>query len=527
MGSVYFGEEHDAFRKTVRDFMEKEVAPKADDWERDRRIPREIFRRMGDLGFLGIIYPESYGGSGADLFFAVAFLEELARSRMGGFCAAVSVQQFMATRHIFQNGSEALKRRYLKGSIEGRLVGALAITEPDAGSDVANLRTTAVREGGFFRLNGSKTFITNGGSGDFITVAARTGGPGDAGISLLVVDADLPGVHVARKLDKMGWHASDTAELVFEEALVPAENLVGEENTGFYQIMEAFPLERLCAAAIGVGGGRLALDLTWRYLAERTAFGKPLHRYQALTHPLAGLEAELEAARQLAYHAAWLMEQGENALMASVQAKLFATELGKRIADQCLQCFGGFGFMEEYPLARFYRDARAGTIAGGTSEIMREIIARLFVAEASEGRGNPEKREPRPRSSPPPPPAKATSVVPPLPQDPPPSPGEPTVEAVARAFPARFRPEHAEGWKAVFHYKLKGAAKPEWTVAIEDGRCTMEEGLRGEATCVVEMKEATFLGIQTGKANPQTAFMMGKVKVSSLSEMMKFLKAFG
>ena len=386
MRSIYVREEHDAFRAEVRRFVAAEVAPHAAEWEAARRIPRQVFERMGELGFLGILTPEAYGGSGADIFFAVAFLEELPRSMMGGFCAAVSVQQFMATPHILRHGSEELKRRYVAASAEGRKIGALAITEPDTGSDVAAIRTTAVRDGGGYVVNGAKTFITNGADGDFYTLAVRTGPAGAGGVSLLVVDAETPGV-TRRRLDKLGWHASDTAEVVFENVRVPADRRIGEENRGFPMIMESFQLERLSAAAISTGSAQLALELTLGYMASRSVFDRPLTRYQALRHRLADLQAELEAARQLTYHAAWLLQQGERGVREVSMAKLVATELGKRVADECLQMHGGYGFMEEYPVARLYRDARAATITAGTSEIMREIIARLTIDDPERGEG--------------------------------------------------------------------------------------------------------------------------------------------
>ena len=525
MRSIYFTDDHDAFRRTVRRFITEAVAPHAADWERERRIPREIFRRMGDLGFLGILYPEAYGGTGADIFYAVAFLEELPRSLMGGFCAAVSVQQFMAVRHIFESGSEDLKQRYLVPSIEGRKVGALAISEPDTGSDVASIRTSARLEGDHFVVNGAKTFITNGAEGDFFTLAVRTGKleDGAAGISLLVVDADTPGVKVARRLDKMGWHCSDTAELAFEDVRVPTSNLVGELNSGFYQIMDAFALERLCGASIAVGSADIAIDVTRRYMTERKAFGRALNRFQALTHGLADLAAEVEAARQLTYHAAWLAGQGDKAVLESSMAKLVASELGKRVADECLQMFGGYGFMEEYPLARFYRDARAATIAAGTSEIMREIISRLMwedsrMTEQERTSAGPETPACEPRA--PQPETAATAAGPDASSIP------HTVDGLIGSLPVRIRPDKAEGWQAVFHYKIKGAEKPEWTIFIDGADCRVEEGLAGTPTCTVEMKEATYIGIETGTVNPQAAYMMGKVKVSRLAEMMRFIKTF-
>jgi len=517
MGSIYFTEEHDAFRREVRRFVTREVTPHAAEWEAAGRIPRETFVRMGELGFLGITAPEDLGGTGADVFYAVAFLEELPRSLMGGFCAAVSVQQFMATPHIERSGSETLKRRYVAPSIEGRKVGALAITEPDTGSDVASIRTRAVREGDgrSFVVSGSKTFITNGARGDFYTTAVRTGpDPGAAGISLLVIDADTPGVKVANRLAKLGWHSSDTAEIVFDNARVPAENLIGEEGGGFYQIMESFALERLCAAVIAVGSADVALEETLSYMSERKAFGKPLNRFQALRHRLADIAAELEAARQLAYHTAWLMGRGERAIRESAMAKLVCTELGKRIADECLQFFGGYGFMEEYPVARFYRDARGGTITAGTSEIMREIIARVTIDEFTPAPVQEIAKE-RPSARP-----TAGDQVDEGPA------GPVSLEELMRSFAGRVRPKKIDGWHGVFHFTFDGADKPEWTLQVHDGQCRVDEGHDGNADCTLETKEKTFVGIQTGTVNPEAAFMMGKIKVTNLPLMIRFVQAF-
>jgi len=385
MRSVYFTDEHEQFRQQVRKFLAQEVAPHATEWESAGRIPREIFSRMGELGLLGITAPEAVGGAAQNIFFGVAFLEELPRSMMGGFCAAVSVQQFMATPHILRHGSEELVQRYVVPSVAGRRVGALAITEPDTGSDVASIRTTAVLDGDSWVVNGSKTFITNGADGDFFTLAVRTEETsGPQGISLLAVDAGTPGVS-SKRLAKLGWLSSDTAEIVFEDARVPTSHLIGRRGKGFALIMEAFALERLAAAAIAVGCADVALETTLGYMASRNVFGESLDRLQALRHRLADLAAELEAARQLTYHTAWLLEQGKPVARESSMAKLVTTELGKRVADACLQLHGGYGFMEEYAVARFYRDAPAATITAGTSEIMREIIARFMFDGTDRG----------------------------------------------------------------------------------------------------------------------------------------------
>ncbi|MBP7677475.1 MAG: acyl-CoA dehydrogenase family protein, partial [Thermoanaerobaculia bacterium] len=379
MTSIYFGEEHESFRRAVRQFLEGEVAPRAREWEEARRIPRDVFRRMGDLGFLGILAPGELGGADGSIYHAIALLEELPRSRMGGFVAAVSVQQFIATGAIALHGSEEQKRRWIAPSVAGTKVGAIAISEPDTGSDVAAIRTTARRDGDSWVIDGAKTWITNGVEGDFVVVACRTAADaGAGGISLVVVEADTPGFSRSR-LRKMGWHCSDTAELTFENVRVPIGNLVGAENEGFFLILETFVLERLVTAATSVGSARLALEETRKYVLSREAFGRPIGKFQAIRHRLADLHAELEAAAQLVYHAAWLHEQGGNPVAEACMAKLLATELSKRTADECLQFFGGYGTVEEYPMERFFRDARFGTIVAGTSEIMREVIAKSVV----------------------------------------------------------------------------------------------------------------------------------------------------
>jgi len=321
---------------------------------------------------------------------------------------------------------------------------------------------------------------------------------------------------VSRRLRKMGWHSSDSAELVFEEVRVPASRLIGGEDAGFSLILDAFPLERLCAAAIAVGSADLALEIGQRYMAGRTAFGRPIGRFQALRHRVADIAAEIEAARRLTHHCAWLIERGEPAVKESSMAKLLATELGKRAADECLQFHGGYGYMEEYPVARLFRDARAATLAAGTSEIMREIISRILLEEM------PADPTPRPPPEPPRSPEGGAGG---------PRPGPPaeiprTVEALMRSLPSRLRPEKAEGWAGTLHFTIRDAARPEWTVAVAGGRCTVSEGLLGEPTCAIAMREKTYLGIADGTVNPQVAFMTGKVKVSHLGEMTRFLKAF-
>ena len=521
MKAVYFTEEHALFRQTVREFMESEVAPHADAWEAERRIPREIWRKMGEMGFLGIIHPEAYGGTAADLFYGIVFLEEICRSRMGGFVAAVGVQEFIATGAIWHRGTHEQKERWLRPSITGEAIGAICVSEPDAGSDVAAMRTTAVRDGDEWVINGAKTWITNGVYADFHVVACKTDREAGArGISLIVVETDRPGI-TATKLNKMGWHCSDTAEIAYENVRVPVGNLVGEENAGFKYIMETFAIERLVTAAMSLGAADVVFEDTLKYMGEREAFGRPISKFQALRHRLADLFTEVLACKQLIYHTAWLHEQGLPAVKESSMAKLLATELQKKVVDECLQFFGGFGYVEEYPLARFYRDARVGTIVAGTSEIMREIIAKAeidgvdfkFKPKAPEAGAAPAPAAP---ASPGAHGGGATAVL------------EKPASIAARfeGLPARLRPERVEGWTTTVHFAFPDAATPEWTVAIADGACTVTPGLHGTPACTVSTSEATYLALEDGTESPEMAYMMGKIKVSDPAVVMRFLKAF-
>ncbi|MES2519758.1 MAG: acyl-CoA dehydrogenase family protein [Bacteroidota bacterium] len=383
MPSQYFNPDHQLFRQSIRQFIEKEVVPNAETWESERQIPKSIFKRMGDLGYLGINFLEEYGGINADLWFSVVFLEELARCTMGGFSTSVSVHQYMAINHIAKAGSTFLKEKYLALAIAGEKIASLGITEPNAGSDVSAILTTAVRDGDDYLINGSKTFITNGTYGDFITLACKTNpSAGTNGVSLIVVDLTAEGVS-RTKLNKMGWHSSDTAEVHFDNVRVPTSHLIGQENAGFYYLMESLQLERLVAAVMAVSGAELSLELTIQYLHEREAFGRPIAKYQAIRHKIAEMATEVDIAREYVYSTCWKFTQGEVIVKECSMAKLFTSELAKRVADGCLQFFGGFGYIEDYPICRIYRDARVGTIAGGTSEIMKEIIGKIVVDGAA------------------------------------------------------------------------------------------------------------------------------------------------
>jgi acyl-CoA dehydrogenase len=377
-------DEHELLRRTVRAFVQKEVAPQVDAWEAAGRIPREFWRRLGELGLLGLEFPTEYGGAGGDFLSSVVLGEEMARCRSGGVAFSVLVHTDMSSPWLTRYGTDAQKRRYLPRIVSGETVCALGITEPGTGSDMAGIATRAVRDGDTYRLTGSKIFITNGVYGDLYFVAARTGpGAADrrhAGISMFLVERGTPGFTVSRKLDKMGMRASDTAELALEDCPVPAENLLGEEGRGFHQLAAGLQRERIMAAVLALSGAAQALEDTLAYVRERHAFGEPLAARQALRHRLADMATEIEAARHLVYHAATLYTAGRDCVTEVSMAMLFATEVANRVAYQAVQLHGGYGYMSEFPVERFFRDVRLWTIASGTSEIMREIVAKRLLA---------------------------------------------------------------------------------------------------------------------------------------------------
>jgi acyl-CoA dehydrogenase len=378
-----FTDEHEMLRRTVRAFVEKEVTPHVDAWEEAGRIPREFWRRLGDLGLLGLEFPPEYGGGGADFLSSVVLGEEMARCRSGGVAFSVLVHTDMSSPWLTRYGTDAQKRAYLPGIARGETVCALGITEPGTGSDMAAIETRAVRDGDRYRLTGSKIFITNGVYGDLYFVAARTGAGSaerrHAGVSMFLVERGLPGFTVSRKLDKMGMRASDTAELSFQDCPVPAANLLGEEGRGFHQLAAGLQRERIMAAVLALSGATQALEDTLAYLRERQAFGGPLGGKQALRHRVADMATEIQAARHLLYHAAARYAAGEECVTEVSMAKLFATEVANRVAYQAVQLHGGYGYMREFPVERFFRDVRLWTIASGTSEIMREIIAKRLL----------------------------------------------------------------------------------------------------------------------------------------------------
>ncbi len=372
--SPYFTEEHDIFRSSLRDFIDAEVKEQSLHWERDKAIPRSIWAKMGEMGYLGICHDQAYGGLEADMFSQVIFNEELSRSLNSGFAISVAVHVYMATNHISNAGNDFQKKKYLAPAINGDMIACLGMSEPQAGSDVRGMNTIAKVDGDNYVVNGSKIFITNGYYADYMTLCCKM----DEGISLLIVDMDSPGI-TKSKLDKIGWHSSDTAEVFFEDVIVPRENLIGEAGKGFYYLSESLQMERLVLAMNSVGLMDGVWELTIDYMNDRKAFGKSISQMQALRHRMTDIKSELEAIRQLIYNTAWRLEQGQMAVEACSMCKLLSANLHTRFVDECLQMFGGYGFMEEYPIAQVYRDARCAPIIGGTSEIMREIIAKTAI----------------------------------------------------------------------------------------------------------------------------------------------------
>ena len=379
---MYFREEHDLFRQTVRRLVQEEIVPHVDEWEESGEIPRALFRRMGQLGFLGVEFEPEYGGGGADLWMSVVLAEELARCRSGGVAFSVIVHTDMSSPWLASLGTDKQKRRYLPDIVSGEKVCALAITEPGAGSDMAAYTTTARRDGGDWVISGAKSFITNGVYGDLYFVAARTRDDGHAHrrLSQFLVERGTPGLTVSKKIEKTGMWASDTAELVLDRVRVPSDSLLGEEGRGFYQLAEGLQRERLMAAVLSVSAADQALEDSLAYLRQREAFGRQLAEFQALRHRVADLATQLEAARQLTYRAAAMLAAGEECVTEVSMAKLYATETANRVAYEAVQLHGGYGYVRETPVERFARDYRLWTIAAGTSEMMREIIAKRLLS---------------------------------------------------------------------------------------------------------------------------------------------------
>ncbi len=375
---IYFTEQHRQFRDNLRRFIDQEIVPRADAWEEAGMVPREVMRQMGELGYLGIRYPEQYGGSGLDTVYSAILAEELGRSTFGGFAVTVTVHTDMASPHLANFGSPEQLERYLPPLIRGEKVCAVAVTEPDAGSDVAGIRTRAVRDGDHWVLDGSKMFITNGVHGDLYFVGAKTDltAKGSRGISIFIVEKGTPGFRVGRALKKSGWLCSDTAELVFENCRIPAANLLGGENKGFYQIMRNFQNERMVIGAAAMGEAARAIGLTLAYVRDRKAFGATLWDKQAIRQRLAMRAAQVEAGRALAYHAAWLDAQGKECVKEVSMVKALCGELVNEVLYDCQQFHGGFGYIRESAIERMVRDARVEAIGGGATEVMLEEVAK-------------------------------------------------------------------------------------------------------------------------------------------------------
>ena len=373
-----FEDEHEELRATIRRWVETEIVPFQDEWEERREFPRGLFNRAAELGFLGLKYPERLGGQGGDQVHDAVWAEEIAAAGIsGGVGAGLGAHTGIATPPVWTFGTDEQHERFLRPAIAGERIAALGITEPGAGSDVASIRTRAERVDGGWVVNGSKTFITNGVRADFLVCAVRTtpeGGHG--GISFLILEREMEGFEVSRKLEKMGWHASDTAELAFTDVFVPAENLLGGENEGFKLIMANFQWERLLMSLGAVGAMDWCLRRTIGYALERQAFGRSIGHFQSIRHKVAEMATKVEIGRAMSYSALRLLVDGQDALGEVTKAKLFTQRAAVEVADDAVQIHGGYGYMREYHVERALRDARLGPIGGGTDEIMKEILGR-------------------------------------------------------------------------------------------------------------------------------------------------------
>jgi len=376
---MYFTEEHEVFRQSFRDFLQKEVVPNVDRWEKDGFIDKTVFKKFGEMGYFGLSYPEEFGGLNLDLFYMVVFLEELQKVNSGGVAAAMWAHVYLAMTHLNAEGSQKIKEKYLAPSIQGDKVGCLCISEPFGGSDVAAMRTTATKKGDTYILNGSKTFITNGVYSDYLVVAAKTSPKlGNKGMSIFVVDRQSIGLS-ATPLVKLGWKASDTAEIAFDNVEVPKENMLGEEGKGFGYIMQHFASERVIMGVNAHARAEYALNYALNYMSERMAFGKTIDKFQALRHKVADMASEIEMCKEFNYSVVRRLDKGQYVVKEASMSKLMSTKIADEVIYNCLQLLGGYGYMEEYPMARLLRDSRLGPIGGGTSEILREIIAKIII----------------------------------------------------------------------------------------------------------------------------------------------------
>ena len=364
-------------RDSLRRYVEKEIVPRAAPWEEQGFVPRDVLRSMGSLGFLGLRHPEQFGGSALDARATAILAEELGRSSFGGFAITVLVHTDMASPHLVNAGTASQKERFLRKVVSGEAICAVAVTEPDAGSDVKGIRTSARRDGGHWVLNGAKMFITNGALADVYFVAAKTDPQaGSKGVSMFIVEKGTHGFSVSRKLDKHGWRSSDTAELAFQDCRIPAENLLGEEGRGFYSIMKNFQNERIAIGAMAMGESCKALELTLQFVKARKAFGAALWDKQAIRQRLAMLAARVEAGRQLVWYAATLDAEGRDCVKEVSMVKAYCGELVNEVMYDCLQFHGGMGYMRESAIERMTRDARVQSIGGGATEVMLEEVAK-------------------------------------------------------------------------------------------------------------------------------------------------------
>ena len=379
MENGYFTEEHEFFRESFRGFLQKEVVPHIEKWEKTGSIERFIWTKFGEMGYFGLNYPEAYGGLDLDIFYTVIFLEELQKINSGGFAAAIWAHAYLAMTHLNKEGDESIKQKYLGPSITGEKIGCLCITEPFGGSDVAGMRTTATKNDDHYIINGSKTFITNGVYSDYLIVAAKTDPTSKhTGMSLFILDREMPGI-TATKLDKLGWKASDTGEIAFDNVKVPLKNLMGEEGKGFPYIMQHFALERLIMGINAHARAEYAVDYTIQYMSQRKAFGTTIDKLQALRHKIADMASQVEMCKEFNYSIAKRLGQGGYVVKEASMSKLLSTKMADEVIYDALQLLGGYGYMEEYPMARLLRDSRLGPIGGGTSEILREIIAKIII----------------------------------------------------------------------------------------------------------------------------------------------------
>lgn len=514
MNAYYFTEEHELFRQSLRTFFEKEAIPNIDKWEEERKTPREIWKKMGEMGFLGLSYPEKYGGMGLDFFYDVVFNEELGRCNSGGFAITQQVVQYMSGPYILKYGSERLKEKYLPGIISGELISSIGISEPGAGSDVQNIQTKAIKEGDYYIVNGSKTFITNGVYGDFVVTVVKTDpSQGAKGVSLLVIEQSMEGVST-RKLKKLGWHSSDTAEISFDNVKVPVENLVGEEGRGFYYLMNGLQLERICGLPAGVAAMEKAIEVSLQYMSERQAFGRSINRFQVLRHRIAQMASEIESLKAFVYTCSKMYADGIYDVKLCSMAKLLCSELSEKVATQCLQFFGGYGFMEEYPMARMYRDVRVGTIGGGSSEIMREIISKMIIEDVG--------YKAAPRTD------KVANT------------GSGKGKVINKKSSRNGEGEIASFDSIVGNIQQQASsAKPlgktlkfnmgDQQLFIDGtGEANVVSTGNADADCTVNVSMADFQSLVNGQLNPMSAFMSGKIRVDGdMGVAMKLQSLFG